>query len=161
MIADDERRELQQVEVGRDTSDLVIEIANVLNDEEDYDKAMNGALDLMGHAIHPERLYVFERGETTTDNTFEWCAEGVEPMIDSLQDVDNSEFDTWEKLMADEGMKMSPNQKIFIGKPINFDPDVFMGQLKDLLDAAYREQQDTIRELVAETVTTYQYNKKA
>jgi hypothetical protein len=29
------------------------------------------------------------------------------------------------------------------------------------LDAAYREQQDTIRELVAETVTTYQYNKKA
>jgi FlaA1/EpsC-like NDP-sugar epimerase len=66
-----------------------------------------------------------------------------------------------EKLMAEEGMKMSPNQKIFIGKPINFDPDVFMGQLKDLLDAAYREQQDTIRELVAETVTTYQYNKKA
>lgn len=65
-----------------------------------------------------------------------------------------------EKLMAEEGMKMSPNQKIFIGKPINFDPDVFLVQLKGLLDAAYSEQQDTIRELVAETVTTYQYKKK-
>ena len=66
-----------------------------------------------------------------------------------------------EKLMAEEGMKMSPNQKIFIGKPINFDPDEFMVQLKGLLDAAYREQQDTIRDLVKDTVTTYQYTKKA
>ena len=63
--------------------------------------------------------------------------------------------------MAEEGMKMSPNQKIFIGKPINFDPDEFMVQLKGLLDAAYREQQDTIRDLVKDTVTTYQYTKKA
>ena len=66
-----------------------------------------------------------------------------------------------EKLMAEEGMKMSPNQKIFIGKPINFDPDVFLQELQGLLDAAYAEQQDTIRELVAKTVTTYQYAKKS
>ena len=62
--------------------------------------------------------------------------------------------------MAEEGMKMSPNKKIFIGKPINFDPDVFMGQLQGLLDAAYAERQDIIRDLVADTVPTYQYTKK-
>ena len=65
-----------------------------------------------------------------------------------------------EKLMAEEGMKMSPNHKIFIGKPINFNPDEFLIQLRGLLDAAYAEQQDTIRELVAQTVTTYRYEKK-
>ena len=64
-----------------------------------------------------------------------------------------------EKLMAEEGMKMSPNQKIFIGKPINFDPDVFLGQLRDLLDAAYAERQDDIRQMVSDTVHTYHYAK--
>ena len=65
-----------------------------------------------------------------------------------------------EKLMAEEGLKMSPNKKISIGRPLNFDPDVFLEDLRGLLDAAYNEQQDTIRELVAKTVTTYQYAKK-
>ena len=109
MIADAERKEREQIEVGRDTSDLVIEIANVLNNEDDYDTAMNRSLEMMSEAIHPERLYVFERHETTSDNTFEWCAPGVEPMIDSLQGLDNSEFDTWEKLMAEEPVVIIPD----------------------------------------------------
>ena len=66
-----------------------------------------------------------------------------------------------EKLMAEEGMKMSPNQKIFIGKPINFDPDKFLVQLRGLLDAAYAERQEDIRQLVADTVQTYHYAKPA
>ena len=64
-----------------------------------------------------------------------------------------------EKLMAEEGMKMSPNKKIFIGRPINFDADAFLVQLQGLLDAAYAEQEEDIRELVSQTVKTYQYEK--
>ena len=113
MIADDERMEREEIEVGRDTSNLVIKIANVLNIEEDYDVAMNTALQMMSEVIHPERLYVFERSETMTNNTFEWCAEGVEPMIESLQGLDNSEFDTWEKLMAEEPVVLIPDVTAF------------------------------------------------
>ena len=113
MLADKEQKEREEIEVGRDTADFVIEIANVFNEEDDYDIAMNKALEMMSEVIHPERLYVFERHEKTTDNTFEWCAEGVEPMIDTLQGLDNSEFDTWGKLLAEEPVVIIPDVEEF------------------------------------------------
>ena len=39
-----------------------------------------------------------------------------------------------EKLMAEEGLKKSPSNKIFIGCPIPFDVEVFLEQLKDKED---------------------------
>ena len=106
---DEEHREQEKVIVGRDTSDQIIAIARVINGESDYAVAMNSALEIMSEVVHPERLYVFERGETTTSNTFEWCAEGVEPEIDTLQNMDNSEFDTWGKLLAEDSVVLIPD----------------------------------------------------
>ncbi len=59
-----------------------------------------------------------------------------------------------EKLMAEEGLKKTDNQKIHIGCPIPFDTDEFFGQLGLLMDAAYSNRRD-IRDLVASVVTTY------
>ncbi|MBR1383024.1 MAG: polysaccharide biosynthesis protein [Ruminococcus sp.] len=59
-----------------------------------------------------------------------------------------------EKLMAEEGLKKTENDKIHIGCPIPFDTDVFLSQLSDLMDAAYSNRKD-IRELVAGMVSTY------
>jgi hypothetical protein len=112
-LADEEHRERQEIIVGRDTSDFVVEINSILGGNHDYDEAMNRALELMAEVIHPERLYVFERGEEKTSNTFEWCAEGVEPEIDTLQNMDNSEFDTWAKLMAEEPVVFIPDVSAF------------------------------------------------
>ena len=106
---DEEHRQQQKMIVGRDTSDLIIDIAHVLNGEDDYDTAMSKALEIMSHIVHPDRLYVFERGETTSSNTFEWCAEGVTPEIDTLQDLDNSAFDTWGKLLAEDSVVLIPD----------------------------------------------------
>ena len=113
MMADEERRERSEILAERDTSDFVIKIANTLNSESDYDTAMNATLQMMSEVIHPERLYIFERGELTTDNTFEWCAEGVEPEIDTLQNLDNSEFDTWERLLAEDSIVIIPDATAF------------------------------------------------
>lgn len=60
-----------------------------------------------------------------------------------------------EKLMSEEGMKTTPNQLIHIGSPIPFDADVFLHQLKLLMNAAYDGQDDRIRDLVAEVVPTF------
>ncbi|GFI55296.1 UDP-N-acetyl-alpha-D-glucosamine C6 dehydratase [Clostridiales bacterium] len=60
-----------------------------------------------------------------------------------------------EKLMAEEGMKVTPNHLIHIGKPIPFDTDVFLEQLQDLMIAAYNGQEQEIHKLIAQTVTTY------
>lgn len=66
-----------------------------------------------------------------------------------------------EKLMEEEGMKTTPNHMIHIGSPIPFDTNLFLVQLKELMDASYEEKGD-IRELVAQVVGTYQvYKEKA
>lgn len=59
-----------------------------------------------------------------------------------------------EKLMAEEGLKTTPNNLIHIGCPIPFDSDVFLEQLKVLMKRAYAND-DRIRELVQEIVSTY------
>ena len=59
-----------------------------------------------------------------------------------------------EKLMAEEGLQKTPNELIHIGNPIPFDVDVFLEQLKKLMDAAY-ENDDRIIQMVARMVTTY------
>ena len=59
-----------------------------------------------------------------------------------------------EKLMAEEGLKKTQNDKIHIGCPIPFDTDDFLQQLGILMDAAYANSKD-IREIVASMVTTY------
>ena len=112
-IADDEHREREEMQVGLDTSDLIIRIANTLNREIDYGVAMNRLLEIMSEVIHPERLYIFEYEETCVNNTFEWCAEGVEPQIDTLQGLDFSEFSTWERLLANDPVVVIPDVEEF------------------------------------------------
>ncbi len=59
-----------------------------------------------------------------------------------------------EKLMAEEGLRQTPNKLIHIGMPIEFDPEEFLVRLRQLMDAAYREDED-VRRIVAEIVPTY------
>lgn len=60
-----------------------------------------------------------------------------------------------EKLMSEEGMRTTQNHLIHIGSPIPFDTDEFLQQLQRLMSAAYDGKENTIRDLVAEAVTTY------
>ncbi len=60
-----------------------------------------------------------------------------------------------EKLMAEEGLKKTPNDLIHIGCPIPFDEEWFLGQLAKLMDAAYSNKERDIRSLIAGVVSTY------
>ena len=59
-----------------------------------------------------------------------------------------------EKLMAEEGLEKTSNERIHIGKPLRFDIDAFLGKVDDLMEAAYKNKDD-IREMVKEIVGTY------
>ncbi|MGN1158262.1 MAG: polysaccharide biosynthesis protein [Agathobacter sp.] len=59
-----------------------------------------------------------------------------------------------EKLMAEEGLKKTENELIHIGCPIPFDVEVFLNQMCELMEAAYKNKAN-IRELVREMVSTY------
>lgn len=60
-----------------------------------------------------------------------------------------------ELLMNEEGLKETANKMIFIGKPIEFDEEVFRSQLVELEREAMDETSD-IRAAVEKIVTTYQ-----
>ena len=60
-----------------------------------------------------------------------------------------------ELLMDEEGLKKTANRMIFIGKPIEFDTEVFEKQLDELIRHAKDEDKDIRRE-IKEIVTTYQ-----
>lgn len=59
-----------------------------------------------------------------------------------------------EKLMDEEGLKTTANELIFIGKPVEFDPDAFLKDVRELMNLSYEGCSD-IREHVQRVVTTY------
>ena len=63
-----------------------------------------------------------------------------------------------ELLMAEEGLRKTAHEKIFIGKPLEFDQEKFLKQLEQLKKEAYQDG-NHIRESVKEIVETYQYQE--
>jgi len=71
----------------------------------DIDEAINESLADIGIISGAGRAYLFymSQDETTMSNTHEWCAEGVLPQKDRLQNVPNNELSWWmEKLNKGE-----------------------------------------------------------
>ncbi len=62
-----------------------------------------------------------------------------------------------ELLMKEEGLKETDNKLIYIGKPIEFDKNYFIQQLKELEEYANRESKN-IREIIKNIVSTYEFN---
>lgn len=59
-----------------------------------------------------------------------------------------------EKLMAEEGLDKTDNELIYIGHPLAFDQGSFLGQLQELIVAAYDED-EAIQHRVEQIVSTY------
>ncbi len=51
-------------------------------------ESLNTLMQYLGEHLKSERTYIFENRENdTVENTYEWCAEGVEPQQENLRDV--------------------------------------------------------------------------
>ena len=59
------------------TDDLSLEIAKLLGNKEDYQVAIDMALDKLGAIFHPTRTFVLEISDKSLDNIIEWCNSGV------------------------------------------------------------------------------------
>lgn len=64
-----------------------------------------------------------------------------------------------EKLMAEEGLKRTENNLIHIGRPIPFEYDKFLDDLKLLMNVSYEEEEEEIYRLVQDIVTTFHPSK--
>ncbi len=66
-----------------------------------------------------------------------------------------------EKLMAEEGLKKTDNELIYIGKPIPFDVEEFLKQLEELAIASYENSSEIVRMVEKMVPTFHPASKKA
>ncbi len=69
------------------------ELVHVSNEE--IDDAIYRSLGSIGNFADVDRSYVFLFDDEVMNNTHEWCAEGIEPLIDNLQDISTSLYSWW------------------------------------------------------------------
>ena len=78
---------------------------DLMSDNIPVQQSVDTLLKLAGEFYKAERSYIFEiKSRTNTlDNSYEWCAEGVEPMIDRLQDIPLEVCEGWMKEFRRQG----------------------------------------------------------
>ena len=107
-LADEQQREREEIKVGRDTSDLIIEIADALNGEQSYSMAIDRLLHTLGGIVDAERIYLIEH--KPGDNVvYEWCAPGIESKRPQLEAADESQFSVWDKVFDQREVVYLPN----------------------------------------------------
>lgn len=92
---------------------------------ERVDASVQAALQEMGQFVAADRAYIFDYdfAAGTMLNTFEWCAPGITPQLEELQDLSLRDFPDWVETHAD-------------GRPMNI-PDVSTlapGALREALE---------------------------
>lgn len=79
--------------------DLLTQISNnYINIPSDKVKVeINKALAILGEFVEADRFYIFDYDfeKKITNNTYEWCAEGIKPQIDNLQGVNLDDIPDW------------------------------------------------------------------
>ncbi|WRS26541.1 diguanylate cyclase [Oscillospiraceae bacterium MB08-C2-2] len=87
------RRSHAEARAVMDTSNLMSGIFQAAYHTQDVDAAINKILRMVGRYVRASRAYVFEEiSDTMTRNTYEWCAEGIEPVIDMLQNLPKDSY---------------------------------------------------------------------
>lgn len=91
---------------------LLSNVAVELNTLSSFDEKVNNSLKIIGEHLGISRLYIFENTPdiSATSNTFEWCAEGISPQIEELQDIPyNDTIPSWKHMLMNEGIVYSEN----------------------------------------------------
>lgn len=78
----------------------------------DIDEAINKTLANLGELSKVSRTFLFllYENDTKMDNTHEWCASGVNPLMDQLQNIPVNNFPWWMK-------KLNEGDKIAVSEP--------------------------------------------
>lgn len=105
-------------------AELITYVFQLLYDTEDIDKAISLVLEIVGKRFDVSRAYIFEDSEDGrfTDNTYEWCNEGINPEKDNLQHMSYEALENYERVFDDNS--------IFYCRDINVLPTSQMELLK-------------------------------
>lgn len=76
-------------------NDTMVRCAKELYGTQKMQESMQEIVHIMGTSMTAQRAYVFEIQGETMSNTYEWCADGIEPMKDALQQLDVGLMERW------------------------------------------------------------------
>lgn len=87
-------------------NDFTYNVFEMLYETKDMSTSIQKVLELTGRRFAADRVYIFQYSEDRlrTRNTFEWCAPGVQPEIDTLQDLQISDLQSYIDRYSPEGM---------------------------------------------------------
>lgn len=95
----DRKNKEEQILLHSKLQDLLMKISNtyISVNPEFYDVAINNSLAELGEFIQADRFYIFSYDfeHKTCSNTHEWCAEGIVPQLEILQNVPLEEIPDW------------------------------------------------------------------
>ena len=98
----EERAQDQVVQMYRDIEALANNGLKKAIAAESPDESINTILEHLGKALSGERTYIFEKNENGgDDNTYEWCAPGIQPEKDNLQNVPPEVCANWYRIFED------------------------------------------------------------
>ncbi len=105
------------------TAKVINESLRLALRERDATRAIELFLAHMGEKSKCERIYIFEGQKgCSVDNTFEWCAEGVEPQKDNLQKVPYEAVEWWYRAFEEsDSILISDLEEIRESEPLTYE----------------------------------------
>ncbi|MDR0714372.1 MAG: PAS domain S-box protein [Bacteroidales bacterium] len=87
----------QELEEIRKRQSILIKVLQIAQSSENMPDAINLVLAEIGEYTGVSRTYIFEKTPDgrTVNNTYEWCNENVESIIDQLQNIPLTEMKRW------------------------------------------------------------------
>lgn len=86
--------------------DPIYNIFEMLYETKDMHTTIHMILALVGKRFQVDRAYIFEHSDDgkLSSNTYEWCADGIAPEIDTLQNIATSDLDDFLSAYNKDGM---------------------------------------------------------
>lgn len=87
------------------------------------DKSLEVLLQYLGQSLKSDRVYIFEETpDHTFNNTYEWCANGVTPQKDNLQNVPYATVQIWyQSFMKNQNILIKDLEHIRSSDPLAYD----------------------------------------
>ena len=106
-------RKNQEIQIERNLrqQEILSQISIYYNSTVDFEEKTKKALQIIGEFTQVSRVYIFEDSPdgNYTNNTYEWCNEGIIPQINELHDIPYEIIPSWKKFLIDEGIVFSEN----------------------------------------------------
>ena len=93
-VTENENRK-KELETRLETERFIVKCIAQLHRNKSVDSIFSSLLSMTGEFFDTDRVYIFDYDGQETNNTYEWCRDGVEPQKDSLQKLDVKYIKRW------------------------------------------------------------------